>query len=176
MCYHLNKRKGEDAMEDRKQFWIWGIAIVFLGMMAIGIALSHDEPNPPATSPTLVVPQQEVGNPVFTEVEEMAQFPGGDEACYKWLSEHLNCSAVCQEQGEQRRVVVSFVVDTDGSIVDVKAVRSPNPDLAREAERVVREMPKWKPGRQDGRIIRCRMMLPILFQQPRVEGKTNNGC
>ena len=82
----------------------------------------------------------------------------------KWLSEHIKYPSICQEQGVQGRVTVSFVVNRDGSIVDVKIVRTPDPNLAKEAERVVKEMPKWKPARQGNKSVRSRFNLPVMFR------------
>lgn len=101
---------------------------------------------------------------IFDVVEQNAQFPGGDEACYKWLGEHIKYPAICQEQGIQGRVFVSFVVNKDGSIVDVKVMRSPDDNLSKEAERVVKQMPKWKPARQGNKTVRSRFNLPVMFR------------
>ena len=72
--------------------------------------------------------------------------------------------SICQEQGVQGRVTVSFVVNRDGSIVDVNVVRSPDEHLSAEAMRVVKLMPKWKPARQGNKTVRSRFMLPVLFR------------
>jgi protein TonB len=68
------------------------------------------------------------------------------------------------EEGVQGRVVMNFVVNKDGSIVDVKISRSPDPRLSEEALRVVNLMPKWKPARQDGKAVRSRFALPVMFR------------
>ncbi len=101
---------------------------------------------------------------IFDVVEQNAQFPGGEEACYKWLGEHIKYPSICQEQGIQGRVFVSFVVNKDGSIVDVKVMRSPDDNLSKEAERVVKQMPKWKPARQGNKTVRSRFNLPVMFR------------
>ena len=123
-------------------------------------------------APSAVVPTGPVGpvvevdddERIYEVVEENAQFPGGDEACMKWLAEHLKYPSICQEQGVQGRVFVSFVVNKDGSIVDVVIKRSPDPNLSKEAERVVKSMPKWKPARQGNRTVRSRFNLPVMFR------------
>ena len=123
-------------------------------------------------APSAVVPTGPVGpvvevdddERIYEVVEEKAQFPGGDEACMKWLAEHLKYPSICQEQGVQGRVFVSFVVNKDGSIVDVEIKRSPDPNLSKEAERVVKSMPKWKPARQGNRTVRSRFNLPVMFR------------
>lgn len=103
-------------------------------------------------------------NRIYYMVEENAHFPGGDEACLKWLSEHVKYPEICMELGVQGRVIVSFDVNKDGSISDIKTLCSPDPRLSKEAERVVRMMPKWVPAMQDGKPVRSRFMVPVLFR------------
>lgn len=102
--------------------------------------------------------------PIFDVVEENAQFPGGGEAYKKWLQEHIKYPQSCSEQNIQGRVQVNFVVNRDGSIVDVKILRSPDPNLSKEAERLVKIMPKWKPAKIGDKIVRSRFNLPIVFR------------
>ncbi len=101
---------------------------------------------------------------IFDVVEQNAQFPGGEEACYKWLSEHIKYPSICQEQGIQGRVFLSFVVNKDGSIEQVKVLRSPDDNLSNEAIRVVKLMPKWKPARQGNKTVRSKFNLPVMFR------------
>ena len=101
---------------------------------------------------------------IYEMVEENAQFPGGEEACLKWLSEHIKYPSIAQEKGVQGRVILNFVVNRDGSIVDVKTLRSPDESLSKEAERVVKMMPKWKPARQGNKTVRSRFNLPVMFR------------
>ena len=105
-----------------------------------------------------------VDNNIYEVVEENAMFPGGDPECYAWLSRHVKYPPVAQEQGIQGRVFVQFVVEKDGSISDVKAIRSPDPSLSQEAERVVKLMPKWKPAYQNNKPVRSRFNLPVMFR------------
>ena len=101
---------------------------------------------------------------VYDVVEENASFPGGDAECMKWLQQNIKYPSICQEQGVQGRVIVAFVVNRDGSIVDVKVVRSPDDHLSEEAVRVVKLMPKWKPARQGNKTVRSRFNLPVMFR------------
>lgn len=119
---------------------------------------------PVATGPVGPVVEEVDENIIYDVVEENPQFPGGEEACIKWLSEHINYPSICVEQGIQGRVYVQFVVNKDGSIVDVKIVRTPDPYLGKEAERVVKMMPKWRPGRQRGKPVRVKFSLPVMFR------------
>lgn len=123
-------------------------------------------------APTAVVAAPSIGpvreesddDRIFEIVEENAQFPGGDDACYKWLYDNIKYPAIAQEQGIQGRVFVRFVVNKDGSIVDVEVTRSPDPSLSKEAERVIKMMPKWKPARQGNKPVRSRFNLPVMFK------------
>ena len=101
---------------------------------------------------------------IFTIVEEQPEFPGGMAECYKWIGKNLNYPTISAENGVQGRVTVNFVVNADGSIVDVKVIRGVDPYLDKEAIRVVSKMPKWKPGKQRGKAVRCSFNLPVRFQ------------
>ena len=98
--------------------------------------------------------------------EENAQFPGGDEACKKWIEEHIRYPEDSCVNMPQGRVDVSFIVEKDGSIDSISVRRSPDPMLSEEAIRVVSEMPKWVPARRIGKTIRSRFFLPVIFRQP----------
>lgn len=114
-------------------------------------------PPPPA-------PKPEVSNKVFDVVEEMPHFPGGAAALQAFLSSNTKYPVVAQENGVQGRVIVSFVVERDGSITDVKVVRSVDPSLDREATRVVKSMPRWSPGKQNGSAVRVKYTVPVVFR------------
>ena len=101
---------------------------------------------------------------VFEVVEQMPSFPGGDKALLEYLSSNIKYPVVAQENGVQGRVVVSFVVEKDGSITDVKVVRSVDPSLDKEAQRVVKSMPKWIPGKQNGSAVRVKYNVPVSFK------------
>lgn len=106
----------------------------------------------------------EVENKVFDVVEQMPSFPGGEGALMKYLSENIKYPVVALENGVQGRVVVSFVVEKDGSITDVKVARSVDPSLDREATRVVKSMPHWIPGKQNGSAVRVKYNVPVSFR------------
>ena len=125
-------------------------------------------------------------------VAESAQFPGGQMECSKWLMEHLRYPELCQELGVQGRVIVGFVVEKDGSISNVKNIRSYGMELSEvtvtaykkehpdskpvnakvveelfwgEAQRVMKLMPKWEPAKdKDGNVVRCRFTFPVVFR------------
>ena len=117
-----------------------------------------------AAPPPPPAPKPEVANKVFDVVEEMPSFPGGQGALMAFLSSNIKYPVVAQENGVQGRVIVGFVVEKDGSISDVKVMRSVDPSLDREAQRVVKAMPKWKPGKQNGSAIRVKYTVPVVFR------------
>lgn len=101
---------------------------------------------------------------VYEVCEQMPTFPGGDAAMMKYLSENVKYPALAIKAQEQGRVVVSFTVEKDGAISDVKVARSVTPSLDTEAVRVVKAMPKWTPGKQDGQLVRVRYNVPVSFK------------
>ena len=101
---------------------------------------------------------------VYEVCEQMPTFPGGDAALMKYLSENVKYPALAIKAQEQGRVVVSFTVEKDGAISDVKVARSVTPSLDAEAVRVVKAMPKWTPGKQGGQLVRVRYNVPVSFK------------
>jgi periplasmic protein TonB len=108
---------------------------------------------------------QPVEEEIFTIVEQRAEFPGGEQELMNYLSKNIKYPAMEADNGISGRCVLNFIVEKDGSITNVKVVRGvPNgPGLDKEAMRVVSSMPKWKPGKQNGRAIRMYYNLPINF-------------
>ena len=109
-------------------------------------------------------PKHEEEAKVFDVVEQMPSFPGGNGALLEYLATHVKYPVVAQENGVQGRVIVSFVVERDGSITDVRVVRSVDPSLDREAARVVSSMPRWTPGKQNGSAVRVKYNVPVMFK------------
>lgn len=109
-------------------------------------------------------PKHEEENKVFDIVEQQPMFPGGQTALMKYLSEHTKYPVVAQENGVQGRVTVQFVVEKDGSISDVHVLRGVDPSLDKEAVRVVKSMPRWTPGKQNGINVRVNYRVPVLFR------------
>jgi protein TonB len=100
---------------------------------------------------------------VFTVVEEMPTFPGGEEELFKYLQKGIKYPAIARENNITGRVYVTFVVDKDGKIRDAKVLRGIGGGCDEEALRVVRSMPDWKPGRQNGRNVQVQYNLPVNF-------------
>lgn len=118
-------------------------------------------------SPVVSTPAKEPeedSNEIYTVVEDEPEFPGGTKALMEFIAQNLRYPAFAAENGIQGRVTVTLVVEKDGSITDVQEMRSPSEDLTKEAKRVVLSMPKWKPGKQNGKPVRVKYMLPITFR------------
>jgi protein TonB len=101
---------------------------------------------------------------IFQVVEEMPEFPGGMGECMKFLGKNIKYPTISQENGVQGKVIVQFVVNKDGTVVDPVVVRSVDPYLDKEALRVINSMPKWKPGKQRGKPVRVRYTVPVTFR------------
>lgn len=97
-------------------------------------------------------------------VEQKPSFPGGDAAMYKWLNDNIIYPAAASEEGVQGKVTVQFIVEKDGSISHVQVVRGKHPALDAEAARVIRKMPRWTPGRNNGQPVRVTYHLPVQFK------------
>lgn len=121
------------------------------------------EPEPVRSEP-LNKPQPVNSTRVYDVVEQMPSFPGGISGLMTYLNQNTRYPAVAQENGVQGRVVVSFVVGKDGHISDVTVLRSVDPSLDKEAIRVVRNMPRWTPGKQGGKPVRVRYNVPVSFR------------
>ncbi len=117
------------------------------------------EATPPAKP--VETPKPVNDNNVYNSVDELPSFPG---EISQWLSQNLQYPPIAQENGIQGTVVVQFVVEKNGSLSDVKVIRSKDPSLDNEALRVVRNMPKWKPGKLNGSPVRVSFTLPITFK------------
>lgn len=118
----------------------------------------------PVRSEPLNKPQPVNRNRVYDVVEQMPSFPGGISGLSTYLNQNTRYPAVAQENCVQGRVVVSFVVGKDGHISDVTVLRSVDPSLDKEAIRVVRNMPRWTPGKQGGEPVRVRYNVPVSFR------------
>lgn len=109
-------------------------------------------------------PKNEEENKVFDAVEEQPSFPGGQGALMAWLNDNIKYPVVAAENGIQGKVIVQFVVGKNGSISNVKVLRSVDPSLDKEAVRVVSNMPNWTPGKQNGASVNVRFTLPVTFR------------
>ena len=110
-------------------------------------------------------PPKEEETKVFDVVEVMPTFPGGQGALFEWLSKNIKYPVVAEENGVQGRVIVTFVVERNGSITDVQVAKSVDPSLDKEAVRVVKAMPHWIPGKQNGSAVRVKFTVPVTFRR-----------
>ena len=125
----------------------------------------HAEPSEnTGTAKVDTIPGNADDDRIYDVDETNAEFPGGEAAFYKFINKNLKYPAICQEQGVQGRVIVSFTIEKDGSISDVRAIRSPDPNLSKEAERVIKLMPKWVPAFQGWKPVRSCVHEPVLFR------------
>ncbi len=100
----------------------------------------------------------------FTVVEQMPEFPGGNEELFKFINNHIRYPQIALENGIQGRVICEFVVNFDGKVINAKVVRGIDPTLDTEALRVINSMPPWNPGKQRGKPVKVRYTLPVNFK------------
>ncbi|MBK3517402.1 energy transducer TonB [Carboxylicivirga marina] len=108
--------------------------------------------------------EEETEDQIFMIVEDMPEFPGGTGALLKYIAKNVKYPVICQENGVQGMVSVSFVIDEKGDVTNVKAFRGVDPNLEREAIRVVKSMPKWEPGKQRGKAVKVSYSVPVRFK------------
>lgn len=114
---------------------------------------------------------QMVSDKIFTVVEVMPEFPGGQGELLKFLAKTIKYPVIAQENGIQGRVTASFIIEKDGSIRDIEVIRGVDPSLDMEAVRVLSAMPKWTPGKQRGQDVAVKYTVPVTFH---LQGKTEN--
>ncbi|MGB1003998.1 MAG: energy transducer TonB [Salibacteraceae bacterium] len=129
-------------------FWVAGVS-------NLGLAQTNTSPDTTSTAPN---------DAIFVITETQPRFPGGEAEMYKFLGQNMKYPPKARDKNVQGRVYISFVVEKDGSISDVKCIRGIGGGCDEEAIRVVKSMPIWTPGEQDGKIVRVRYNLPIVFK------------
>lgn len=112
-------------------------------------------------TPIVVTPDDD---PVFTVVEEAPQFIGGSAALLEYIAKNVQYPVEAQQKGTQGRVQTCFIVEKDGSISNIEVLRGIDPLLDKEAVRVISNMPKWKPGKQKGQVVRVKYTVPVTFR------------
>ena len=108
--------------------------------------------------------QDRSGAQVYDVVEQMPKFPGGDAALFQFLSTNIKYPPIAEENGVQGSVIVTFVVERDGSISDIRLAQPKHPLLNAEAVRVISKMPRWTPGKQNGKAVRVKYTVPVMFR------------
>jgi len=114
--------------------------------------------------PVEVEEEEVVEQEIFQIVEEMPSFPGGEGELLKYVATHIKYPQIARETGIQGRVFVGFVVEPDGSVSNVKILRGIGGGCDEEAVRVIKSLPKWKPGKQRGKAVRVSYQIPVLFK------------
>lgn len=110
------------------------------------------------------VNQEEAANKVYDVVELMPSFPGGQTGLMQYLADNIKYPQDAEEQKKGGRVLVQFIIGKEGNIYDVEIVKSVFPSLDEEAMRVIREMPRWIPGKQEGKAVNVKYIMPITFR------------
>ena len=111
-----------------------------------------------------VVEEEVVEQEIFQIVEEMPAFPGGEKALLEYVAKNIKYPQIARETGIQGRVFVGFVVEPDGSVSNVKILRGIGGGCDEEAMRVIKSLPKWKPGKQRGKAVRVSYQIPVVFK------------
>lgn len=108
--------------------------------------------------------KEQLKNKVYDVVGEMPEYPGGPSAMFEYLSKNIQYPEGAKKEGIQGRVIVTIIIEKDGSITDAKVVKSLAPSLDREAQRLVESMPNWIPGKQNGEPVRVKYTVPVTFR------------
>ncbi len=130
------------------------------------IEILEGEAVPDVEMTDIVAPESNPEDEIYVFVSEYPEFPGGEETLYKYIYDNLRYPEKAREEGITGTVVIRFVVEKDGSISNATIAREIGGGCGAEAKRIVEGMPKWKPGRQSGRIVRTEFTLPVQFRLP----------
>lgn len=132
------------------------------------VMFSLEKKEPASSDNTIIVDKGGTtkvdGNHIFQVVEEMPEFPGGMGECMKWIGQNIKYPKEAHDKGVQGRVIITFIVEKDGSITEPKVARGVSPALDAEALRIVSIMPKWKPAKQRGQVVRVKYTIPVMFR------------
>jgi protein TonB len=157
-----NEVDPKDEMKTQEEIMSSKVAVGFANV------IGNDESADVLRSKTLLVSEpvkpKEEETKIFTVVEQMPSFPGGEAALMQYLSKNIKYPPFAEENNIQGRVICTFVVERDGSVSDIRIAKSVDPSLDKEAVRVVSAMPRWIPGRQNGQNVRVKYTLPVTFR------------
>ena len=164
----MEEKKSPKANLENKKLMFTQIGLI-ISLFIAWLAFEHKsydkrEIDPSLLRQTEVVEEEVVEAEVFTIVEEMPSYPGGDAKMYEYLGKNIKYPQIARESSIQGRVFVNFVVEPDGSVSNVKVLRGIGGGCDEEAMRVVKTMPKWKPGKQRGKAVRVSYTLPVVFK------------
>ena len=116
------------------------------------------------TAQKTVISKNQSKDKVFDVVEQMPEFPGGQDSLMTFLMRTMKYPKEAMDKGVQGRVVVKFVIEKDGQVSEPEIVKSVYPALDEEARRVIRCMPNWQPGKQSGKVVRVYFTMPVTFR------------
>jgi protein TonB len=140
---------------------------IFLLSASYAFAQDTVPPPPPPPPPPYLLDtttkSTDIAGKVFVVVEQMPAFPGGDKKLFKFLKKNIKYPKEARRKEIEGRVYISFVIDEQGMVQDVRVIKGVSPELDEEAVRVVKLMPKWTPGSQKGKPIKVQYTLPIIF-------------
>ena len=172
-CHHQGECRGtcpaceaevkyiERQLDIRRQL---GKAVTIVGISAAMAALTGCGKETELLAAPVPMEQNNQTRTFGVVVEQMPMFPGGHTALMEYLAANVHYPDIMGDTCAQGRVVVTFVVERDGSITEAKVVKSVDPDLDKEALRVVKAMPKWMPGKQNGVSVRVKYTIPVTFR------------
>ena len=132
------------------------IALLSFGFMANAMAQHFDEGEE--------VIEQSESDEVFYVADKMPSFPGGQGALFDFIEKNIKYPKGAEDYGIQGRVILKFIVKKDGSLSDVRVVKSVDPALDKEAVRLIKSMPKWSPGKEKGQFVNVKFTLPVTFR------------
>ena len=165
------ERELEKRQRMGKAAVVAGLSVGLLGASQVALAQQPDPLRLDTTEVVLegcVVPEMgEVGNPehdVYQIVEQMPEFPNGQEALMLYIAKQVKYPAEAKKAGAQGRVFIGFIVEPDGSLSDIKVLRGIGYGCDEEALRVVKSMPKWQPGMHRGKAVRVQYLVPVNFK------------
>lgn len=141
--------------------------LTFVGSISFAQEIEKEEP--------LTIEEEKIDTDVFVIVEQMPEFPGGQDSLYKFLSANIIYPKEARDNGIEGKVFVNFTIEKDGSINEVKVIKGVHPLLDEEAVRVVESFPKWKPGKQKGKTVRVSYNLPLNFVLNKKDIKEKKG-
>lgn len=153
---------------DSKRF----LSIIAATAIGLGAAIADNLTSTSASNATATSEQPQTSQTIYNEPEEKASFHGGDRALSEWLCDNLRYPEISLENDVQGEVIVRFVVERDGTVTNPIIVKGVDKDLDKEALRVVKTMPRWNPGKNNGKVVKSYYYFPIIFQLSQTQEST----
>lgn len=139
-------------------------SLILLGLFVPVVVLAQGGQGELIVAPSVSEPTRQDNIGVLAVAEEAPEFPGGDKALFAYMKKELKYPEQAKAEGIEGKVFLSFIVELDGSLSGIRVLRAVNPWLDSEAVRMVKSMPKWIPGKQNGQPCRVQMNLPVTFK------------